>query len=93
MASDDGAGGHAQTRRQPEVAPRRRTPAATPFHGEVMDVMARTCVPEIKRAFHKDVGFADRILIARYDDTGDNFKRHRDNASAPHRLPRVRDLA
>src|SRR6185437_3265810 len=57
--------------------------AGTPLHGEVMEVMARRCVPEIKRAFQKDVGFADRILIARYDDAGGYFKRHRDNA-APH---------
>jgi predicted 2-oxoglutarate/Fe(II)-dependent dioxygenase YbiX/stage V sporulation protein SpoVS len=57
--------------------------AGAPLHGEVMDVMARRCVPEIKRAFQKDVSFADRILVARYDDTGGYFKRHRDNA-LPH---------
>lgn len=57
--------------------------AGTPLHGEVMDVMGRRLVPEIKRAFQKDVGFADRILIARYDDDGGWFKRHRDNA-LPH---------
>jgi predicted 2-oxoglutarate/Fe(II)-dependent dioxygenase YbiX len=57
--------------------------AETPWHGEVMEVMARRCVPEIKRAFQKDVGYADRILIARYDDDGGYFKRHRDNA-LPH---------
>ncbi len=83
MASDDGAGAvhkldaSLKSRRDIELA------AGTPFHGEVMNVMARTCVPEIKRAFQKDVGFADRILIARYDDTGGYFKRHRDNA-LPH---------
>jgi predicted 2-oxoglutarate/Fe(II)-dependent dioxygenase YbiX len=64
-------------RRDIELAP------GTPQHGEVMDVMARRCVPEIKRAFQKEVGFADRILIARYDETGGYFKRHRDNA-LPH---------
>jgi predicted 2-oxoglutarate/Fe(II)-dependent dioxygenase YbiX len=57
--------------------------AGTPFHTEVMEVMARRLVPEIKRAFQKDVGFADRILIARYDDDGGRFRRHRDNA-LPH---------
>jgi len=57
--------------------------AGTPFHTEVMDVMARRLAPEIKRAFQKDVGYADRILIARYDDSGGYFKRHRDNA-LPH---------
>jgi predicted 2-oxoglutarate/Fe(II)-dependent dioxygenase YbiX len=57
--------------------------AGTPMHAAVMDAMARRCVPEIKRAFQKDVGFADRVLIARYDDDGGYFKRHRDNA-LPH---------
>jgi predicted 2-oxoglutarate/Fe(II)-dependent dioxygenase YbiX len=57
--------------------------AGTPFHAEVMAVMSARCVPEIKRAFQKDVGYADRILLARYDDTGGYFKRHRDNA-LPH---------
>ena len=58
-------------------------PTGAPMHAEVMDAMARRCAPEIKRAFQKDVGFADRILIARYDDDGGYFKRHRDNA-LPH---------
>lgn len=57
--------------------------AGSPFHTEVMAVMAARCVPEIKRAFQKDVGYADRILVARYDDAGGYFKRHRDNA-LPH---------
>jgi predicted 2-oxoglutarate/Fe(II)-dependent dioxygenase YbiX len=57
--------------------------AGAPLHGEMMDVMARRLVPEIKRAFQKDVGFADRILVARYDDDGGWFRRHRDNA-LPH---------
>jgi predicted 2-oxoglutarate/Fe(II)-dependent dioxygenase YbiX len=57
--------------------------AGTPLHAEVMDAMARRCAPEIKRAFQKDVAYADRILIARYDDDGGCFKRHRDNA-LPH---------
>lgn len=83
MASDDGAGAanrldsSLKSRRDIELAP------GTPFHAEVMDVMARACVPEIKRAFQKDVAFADRILIARYDAAGGYFKRHRDNA-LPH---------
>ena len=49
------------------------------LHGEVLKVLAERCAPEIKRAFQFDVAFADRILIARYDDTGGYFKRHRDN--------------
>jgi predicted 2-oxoglutarate/Fe(II)-dependent dioxygenase YbiX len=83
MASDDGVGAvhkldaSLKSRRDVELAP------GTPFHGEVMDVMARRCAPEIKRAFQKDVGFADRILVARYDAAGGYFKRHRDN-TLPH---------
>ena len=52
-----------------------------PLHGALMKVLAERCAPEIKRAFQFDVAFADRILIARYDDTGGFFKRHRDNLS------------
>jgi predicted 2-oxoglutarate/Fe(II)-dependent dioxygenase YbiX len=57
--------------------------ADSPLYGEVLDVLARRCVPEIKRAFQVDIACTDRILIARYDDTGGYFKRHRDNA-LPH---------
>ena len=82
MASyDDGA-----VHKLDESQKRRRDielAAGTPLHGEMMVVMARRLVPEIKRAFQKDVGFADRILVARYDDDGGWFKRHRDNA-LPH---------
>jgi len=83
MAGQDAAGAvhkldeSLKRRRDIELAP------GSPMHGEVMDVMARRLVPEIKRAFQKDVGYADRILIARYDDSGGYFKRHRDNA-LPH---------
>jgi predicted 2-oxoglutarate/Fe(II)-dependent dioxygenase YbiX len=52
-------------------------------HGAVLQAIARAVAPEIKRAFQRDVGFIDRILIARYDDTGGYFKRHRDDA-LPH---------
>lgn len=55
----------------------------SPLHAEVLDLMARRVVPEMKRAFQTDIGAIDRILIARYDDSGGYFKRHRDNA-APH---------
>ncbi len=54
---------------------------ADALHGEVVRVLAQRCAPEIKRAFQFDVAFADRILIARYDDSGGYFKRHRDNLS------------
>jgi len=52
-------------------------------HDAVLQAIARAVAPEIKRAFQRDVGFIDRILIARYDDTGGYFKRHRDDA-LPH---------
>ena len=53
--------------------------AQTPLHGDIVRVLAERCAPEIKRAFQFDVAYADRILIARYDDSGGYFKRHRDN--------------
>ena len=48
----------------------------------VLGALARICLPEMKRAFQFDACHIDRILIARYDDTGGYFRRHRDN-SAP----------
>jgi hypothetical protein len=57
--------------------------AESPLFAEVVNVLASRVIPEIKRAFQVDIANADRILIARYDDTGGYFKRHRDN-SAPH---------
>jgi predicted 2-oxoglutarate/Fe(II)-dependent dioxygenase YbiX len=50
-----------------------------PFLGRIYAAFARTCVPEIKKAFGVDVRHTDRILIARYDDDGGFFLRHRDN--------------
>ncbi len=64
----------------------------SPLHAEVLEIMARRCVPEMKRAFQTDIATVDRILIARYDDSGGYFKRHRDNAAPPHRLPGIRHL-
>ena len=55
--------------------------ADTPIHAEALQLIASRILPEIKRAFQKDITFADRILIARYDDDGGYFRRHRDNAS------------
>jgi predicted 2-oxoglutarate/Fe(II)-dependent dioxygenase YbiX len=51
-------------------------------HQPVIEALARACLPGIKRAFQADAHHIDRILIARYDDTGGYFLRHRDN-SAP----------
>ena len=52
------------------------------IHQPVIEALARACLPEITRAFHARPAHFDRILIARYDDTGGCFLRHRDN-SAP----------
>jgi predicted 2-oxoglutarate/Fe(II)-dependent dioxygenase YbiX len=57
--------------------------ADCPLYGEVVQVLGARCAPEIKRAFQVDIVAADRILIARYDETGGYFTRHRDDA-APH---------
>ncbi|MGZ6015588.1 MAG: 2OG-Fe(II) oxygenase, partial [Phenylobacterium sp.] len=57
--------------------------ADSPLFAEVLHVLAARVIPEIKRAYQVEIANADRILIARYDDTGGYFKRHRDNA-APH---------
>jgi predicted 2-oxoglutarate/Fe(II)-dependent dioxygenase YbiX len=57
--------------------------AESPLFAEVLKVLAGRVIPEIKRAFQAEIANADRILIARYDDTGGYFKRHRDN-TAPH---------
>ena len=39
-------------------------------------------LPEMAKAFHAAPTQLDRILVARYDDTGGFFRRHRDNSSA-----------
>jgi predicted 2-oxoglutarate/Fe(II)-dependent dioxygenase YbiX len=54
-----------------------------PMQAEVAEVLSTRLVPEIARAFHAETAFLDRVVIARYDDTGGYFHRHRDNTS-PH---------
>ncbi|MDE3175045.1 MAG: 2OG-Fe(II) oxygenase [Pseudomonadota bacterium] len=56
--------------------------ARDPFLSPVLAGILTRCLPEIKRAFQVDIQHTDRILLARYDETGGYFKRHRDN-SAP----------
>ncbi len=53
------------------------------MHAHVLDLLDRRLVPEIRRAFHIEIAHIDRVLIARYDETGGYFRRHRDN-TAPH---------
>jgi len=53
-----------------------------PFLSPVMAGILMRCLPEMRRAFHIDIRHTDRILLARYDESGGYFRRHRDN-SAP----------
>jgi predicted 2-oxoglutarate/Fe(II)-dependent dioxygenase YbiX len=46
-----------------------------------MERLVRICLPEMRKAFHFEARHTDRILIARYDDTGGYFHRHRDNVA------------
>jgi len=83
MASFSDGGAYAKLdetkkkRRDTELA------ADHPLYQVVLALFSTRVIPEIRRAFQTDMAFADRVLIARYDDTGGYFKRHRDNA-APH---------
>jgi hypothetical protein len=49
------------------------------IHERVLDILFQRCGAEIKRAYQADITHADRVLVARYDDTGGYFRRHRDN--------------
>jgi len=55
--------------------------ARDPFLNRVLAAIVTRCAPEIKHAFQVDIQHTDRILLARYDDSGGYFKRHRDNAA------------
>jgi predicted 2-oxoglutarate/Fe(II)-dependent dioxygenase YbiX len=55
---------------------------AEPLFAEVVGALSSRLVPEIRKAFQVQVAHLDRVLIARYDDTGGYFRRHRDNSSA-----------
>ena len=54
-----------------------------PLQVEVAETLSARLVPLIFKAFHAETAFIDRVVIARYDDTGGYFNRHRDNTS-PH---------
>ncbi len=47
----------------------------------VLGLLARRCAPAVNAAFQHQVTRIDRMLVARYDETGGYFRRHRDNAS------------
>ena len=53
-----------------------------PYLGRALNGLIRAVLPEMKKAFHIDACHTDRLMIARYDDSGGYFRRHRDN-SAP----------
>ena len=52
-----------------------------PFQGAVLGAILTRCLPEIKKAFQIEIAHTDRLLLARYDETGGFFRRHRDNAA------------
>jgi predicted 2-oxoglutarate/Fe(II)-dependent dioxygenase YbiX len=83
MASVDGEG-RAVSRLDSAKKHRRdlELDPAEPLHAEVVAALSARLVPEIARAFHAEVAHLDRILLARYDDDGGFFRRHRDNSSA-----------
>jgi predicted 2-oxoglutarate/Fe(II)-dependent dioxygenase YbiX len=83
MASFNDDGAYAKLDESKKLRRDLELTAADPLYARVLNLLAARVAPEIKRAFQIDIATADRILIARYDDTGGYFKRHRDN-SAPH---------
>lgn len=83
MASFSDGGAYAKLDESKKKRRDTELTADQPLYAEVIALFSNRVIPEIKRAFQADMAFADRILIARYDDTGGYFKRHRDNA-APH---------
>jgi predicted 2-oxoglutarate/Fe(II)-dependent dioxygenase YbiX len=83
MASFSDGGAYAKLDESKKKRRDTELTADSSLFAQVLNVLAARVIPEIKRAFQADIANADRILIARYDDTGGYFKRHRDN-TAPH---------
>ncbi len=81
MASFNDGGAYAKLDESKKKRRDTELTADMPLHAEVLSLFAGKVTPEIRRAFQTDMAYADRILIARYDDTGGYFKRHRDNAA------------
>ncbi len=82
MASVDAAG--AASYKIDHAKKRRRDHLLEPgeqLHDEVAATLMRRVGAEIKKAFHIDIAHIDRLIIARYDDDGGHFGRHRDNAA------------
>jgi predicted 2-oxoglutarate/Fe(II)-dependent dioxygenase YbiX len=83
MASFNDGGAYAKLDESKKKRRDTELTAEDPLHGVILQLFVQRVIPEIRRAFQTDMAYADRILLARYDDTGGYFKRHRDNA-APH---------
>jgi predicted 2-oxoglutarate/Fe(II)-dependent dioxygenase YbiX len=56
-------------------------PAGDELHEVLHQVLISRCAPEIRKVFHIRITHADRLLIARYDENADWFRRHRDDAA------------
>ncbi len=78
-----GCDGTPQARVDPAKKRRRDMPVLpeNPLHTQLRELLLRRCAPPIAAAFQARVGHTDRILIARYDDSGGYFRRHRDNVA------------
>jgi predicted 2-oxoglutarate/Fe(II)-dependent dioxygenase YbiX len=83
MASFSDGGAYAKLDESKKKRRDTELTAESPLYAEVLNLLSARVIPEIKKAFQADIANADRILIARYDDTGGYFTRHRDN-TAPH---------
>ncbi len=73
-----------QTQHRLDAHKKRRRDCLLPpedaLYVPILDRIFRRVAPEIRKAFQHGVTHADRVLIARYDDTGGYFRRHRDNS-------------
>jgi predicted 2-oxoglutarate/Fe(II)-dependent dioxygenase YbiX len=52
------------------------------LHDRLSGKLLKRTAPEIKKAFQVEVAHLDRILVARYEDDGGHFRRHRDNGGS-----------
>ncbi|GBR08588.1 2OG-Fe(II) oxygenase [Acetobacter oeni] len=54
-------------------------PPESDLAAQILGILETRCLPEMKKAFQFEACNTDRLLIARYDETGGYFRRHRDN--------------
>jgi predicted 2-oxoglutarate/Fe(II)-dependent dioxygenase YbiX len=78
-----GIGSDGTSRERLDHTKKRRTDcllqAGDGLYEEVLEALYARCAPAIKQAFQCHIAHNDRVLIARYDESGGYFKRHRDN--------------